>query len=250
MKEQEPVSQEGVRVLGNLNISTDIGLISVEVDPNGLRQELISSVNAFYDNEDLRRRGVELSRKVALVLSPESLKGLFSSENSSWARLEDKMSEDFASFSKNVLDPTEMVFFFNLPKIIKDLKLTDADQFRRKFFHLWNHEKHHFVQEADPINYSRVFIERELGFAGFLLLVTVSGVAGKIGSHALSTRREFLGAIIGMGLGGAVGAISFNPLFYNLPFTYEGEAEEIARRSAYSLKALERTFKIKLTPNQ
>lgn len=168
MLEYEHCSEQYTEIVGNRDIPTQIGIISVDVNPVPLRKELVEAANDFYsDRENLKRKAELRAKRLVLtfgktpledVLLPRFERTLVSrgvaeelkqynlkSENSSLKRL----NQVWASSFPNPYDLDEHIFFFNIPQIIRDHNVKSLNELEDKFRRVWVHERHHFVQAAD-----------------------------------------------------------------------------------------------------
>lgn len=284
VEHQNQEASEYVQLEGNTNIPTAIGYVSINVNPHQLRAELLQAVDQHYTDRSLRERGRDMSQRVVMVFNNQALIEFLV------PKIEDKQKElndpnSFAhqyleaernttlgrkgqalgSFFLNPVQDQESIFYLNIPLLVKKENLKSPSDLKRKFKHLWVHERHHFVQVAQPGNYSSLIQDQELMFSAWALgmggFLAGGGVAGnKAASFAGKridffktsvSRRDFLrllgataGTLVGGGGGLAGLGSGIEKLNYMLPFTVEGQAEAAANSNNYSDQEFQRTFEV------
>lgn len=284
LKEQEPEVVEYVRLEGNSNIQTPLGVVSVDVNPQSLRNELVQAIDQYHSDLSLRQRGREMAQRIVMIFNRQALTGFLvpkvekkqkeitdpNSFTYKYLEAEKKVTlgergQALGSFFLNPVQAKESIFYLNIPLLIEGKNVQSPLDFEEEFRHLWLHERHHFVQNAQPSHYLSLAADRELMFSTWVLgmggLLVGGGVAGYKGAKFAGeridyfrtdiSRRDFIklggvigGALIGTG-GGLVGLYrGIGKLNYTLPFTVEGQAEAAAYSSNYSSQDFQQTFQV------
>lgn len=257
-REREQGVEDGVKVIGNKDIPTKFGLVSVEVNPQSLRNELITAVNVSYpesgpNSEFFRSRGREWAERVVVGFDRDALISYLNAGSPSG------FSDDaLGEFSINSAS-REAIFYLNIRGLAK--RNETPQKFIEDFRHVWVHERHHFVQHADPrsayafaAGRELLFMEWIVGLAGIIGggVFLVPQLAKRLNLEAKATRRNFLKAgvlLSGSALYGTCGIVSLGKAtsaLYYAPFTNEGQAETVDNSGNYALEDLRKTFNIQI----
>jgi hypothetical protein len=265
-KEQEPSGLSDTLIIGNRDIPTSIGRVSVEINAQSLRGELSQAVLQNYSSPILKQRGQEMAQRLVMLFGQPALEDFINSRkmvsspaaDSLKVILDNKYLGCFFIFYPS--EPDESVFYFDLANIKSKSYLGLFEEFR----HLWLHERYHFVQS---VQFGEHFFRKQQ--EDFLFSFSwVSGMGGLSAGGAIAgrkvvdlatkkisnpdlkiSRRKFLrqtGMTVGATLGASAGLISLQPLLdllrYQLPFTIDGQAEREVKTSNYSIEDLQKTF--------
>lgn len=190
---ENEVPQTGIEVVGNTNIATDLGLISIEVDPVALREELVRATVVYYPQDEGAKTTAESTRLI-ISFGKQPLKEVLPSRVSEgqrsslsfWDKLRISAFETFSEDTTNIAqvfenpyDSGELVLSFNIPgtvELLKPKSLVELEEQIVKVTKAWIHERQHLIQLAKPEEFERRYlIERGLVFSSNLVMFFVFG---------------------------------------------------------------------------